>query len=231
MKLVLITGKAICPYCGHVNKIGYSPKRFLTREVIYCDSEEGGCDEPFAVFNQTPRFDVKAYKIVLNEMKEEVTEGKPIAEIIPDENEPPEDIKEQLNDYEIENLNKLKNEVEVHTLTNIPEEQGNIINVVKPQKKFRGPRGPYKKTLHNPTFLSETTVDAIIAGKGMTTPGIQGTKTRFIVKGAYINGGYTEATEFYKSYVKEKLAKKETTDIMTWFSWVIVGYPNVRTIK
>jgi hypothetical protein len=118
MKLVFITGKAICPYCGYVNKVGYSPKNFLSREIIYCDSEEGGCDKPFAVFNQTPRFETKVHKIALDEIPEEVISGKPLADIIPDETEPPAETNEVL------------------TLSDIPEEEtGGIIKTVKLPKK------------------------------------------------------------------------------------------------
>lgn len=50
-----------CPKCGHQ----FKQFRTLTEnkwEVVYCPNEDGGCDEPMAVYFQ-PRIDVVIHEI------------------------------------------------------------------------------------------------------------------------------------------------------------------------
>jgi len=51
MKIDLIASKVKCPYCGYVNSIGYPVDNYRTIDVLYCETEEGGCDRKFAIIN------------------------------------------------------------------------------------------------------------------------------------------------------------------------------------
>ncbi len=51
MKIDIISAKIECPYCGHINEIVYNVNNYNTDDVIYCDCENGGCDQPFVIKN------------------------------------------------------------------------------------------------------------------------------------------------------------------------------------
>ena len=38
-----------CPYCHHVNNFQLHSQHFKDTTIVYCDCEQGGCDEKFAV--------------------------------------------------------------------------------------------------------------------------------------------------------------------------------------
>ncbi|MBA7543816.1 hypothetical protein ES705_36157 [subsurface metagenome] len=51
MKIELIISDVKCPYCGHVNSIAYPVDNYRTADVLWCDSEDGGCDKKFVILN------------------------------------------------------------------------------------------------------------------------------------------------------------------------------------
>ena len=38
-----------CPYCNHINKVEIEYENEYTPIVMWCNSEEGGCDKVFAL--------------------------------------------------------------------------------------------------------------------------------------------------------------------------------------
>ena len=51
MKIETISNIVTCPYCGHKNNIAYPVGDYRTNDIIYCDVENGGCDQPFVIIN------------------------------------------------------------------------------------------------------------------------------------------------------------------------------------
>jgi len=52
-----------CPYCGFKNNLRINLSTFPQQgEVVYCDSEEGGCDERL-VLDISIELDVKIHKL------------------------------------------------------------------------------------------------------------------------------------------------------------------------
>jgi len=105
----------------------------------------------------------------------------------------------------------------------------------------RGPRGPYKKknpvvpelkketrgrkskdyqppAKSEPKYLSTSTATAVHEGKELSLPGIQATKTKFIVKGAYFFGRLDEARVQYHKYFSD--LKVLDRPILCWESWL-----------
>lgn len=41
---------AKCPYCGRPNKLPIDANNFTGRDIVNCDSENGGCDRYFVAF-------------------------------------------------------------------------------------------------------------------------------------------------------------------------------------
>lgn len=64
----LVSDYFACPYCGHANKIAVDD--ISGWQVMYCDSEAGGCDEPFAVHYRI-KVDAECHTISAEGLKRE----------------------------------------------------------------------------------------------------------------------------------------------------------------
>lgn len=87
MKIELRKNNIKCPYCGHTkNNIGIfemGDNGYLTKskDIVTCNSEEGGCDKDFCVkllvrfhhetFSMTPKLDTELQSGTLNTVVEE----------------------------------------------------------------------------------------------------------------------------------------------------------------
>lgn len=160
------------------------------------------------------------HKRNIEEGKIQPGEGRPYSEIVPDEIIPPPT--ERCEDNLIEETKKFMSEAE-------------YISTENKSKKIRGKRGPYKKHISDPgratigsnvKYLTPSTVDAVLKGKELTLPlpGIQATKNKFIVAGAYIAGRLEEARRQYKSYFVLSADSKFNNDILTWESWIATEF-------
>ena len=172
--------------------------------------------------------------------------GKPYSEVVPDEIQPPEEIKE------------------VHTLADVPKEQLQFIGPAKdptehfaistpdsPEKDrvvtvskngaINGKRGPYHKVkthkrIKTKILKEEAVPDNFLKNSKITTltradiegksiaqlcAGTQASYTRFIVKNTYFPGSFSVAKLGYEKYIEET-AKDDLR--LSWGSWLVVKY-------
>ena len=60
-----------CPHCGVINHYEtHHATRGLTREFVYCDVQEGGCDEEIILVNKvTATIELQALKIPKSDLE------------------------------------------------------------------------------------------------------------------------------------------------------------------
>jgi hypothetical protein len=79
-------------------------------------------------------------------------------------------------------------------------------------------------------YMGENTLVRVVNGESLFLPGVQATKNKFIVAGAYIYGSLNDARKAYLEYIKKMRFQYEeckVNGILTWESWLTHEWPKL----